>query len=333
MQRLVRTREEQARAGKKAKPTADFYRKKSGHLVRLFEGKPGSASYQPFPLAQVDAPAVDDYISTRRAEGVGENTISKELVALRMALKLALRANAWEGDIRAIMPIGFSPEYRPRKRFLTQIELYKLLGGLTADKAARAAFIVATSACASEAEHALRNDVGKENSVQLRGTKRPDRWRMVPIELPWQRSLLAYAVKHGQGQNGRLFLPWGNVRRDLILACEAARIDPCSPNDLRRTFSHWMKEADVPNEVIAPLMGHKTTKMVEIVYGKQTPEELGRRLRRCITGASPSAAQEAGMAPMAQGGTAKKPEKALISVPRDRIELPTRGFSILCSTN
>jgi hypothetical protein len=37
----------------------------------------------PFHLAKLTARHVDQYISTRRLEGAGENTISKELITLR----------------------------------------------------------------------------------------------------------------------------------------------------------------------------------------------------------------------------------------------------------
>ena len=73
-------------------------------------------------------------------------TISKEIVALRSALKLARRAWLFEGDPGAICPHGFAPEYEPRKRFLTREELCRLLASQTKDHAAQIAFMVATSA-------------------------------------------------------------------------------------------------------------------------------------------------------------------------------------------
>jgi len=52
----------------------------------------------------------------------------------------AIRAGLWRGRVDEVIPVAFSPGYELRKRALTAVELAKL----TADRAARAAFIVAT---------------------------------------------------------------------------------------------------------------------------------------------------------------------------------------------
>ena len=62
------------------------------------------------------------------------------------------------------------------------------------------------------------------------------------------------------------------MRRDLAEACTRAGIERCGPNDLRRTFASWEVEAGVPLFPIAQAMGHKNTRMLERVYGRQTPE-------------------------------------------------------------
>jgi integrase len=330
------------KAGRKAQATVDFYTSKGGTLIRLFEGDPDAGTYAPLRLKLLRAWHVDDFIAKRRAEGAGENTISKELVTLRAALKLAKRAGLWKGDIGEIIPVAFAPEYEPRKRFLSPAELQRLLPELLPDRAAHVAFIVATSASWGESERALRDDVAaKLAEVYLRGTKRKTRKRTVPIETEAQRSLLKYALANGQGEGGRLFAPWGNVRKDLAAACRRVAIairsqaigqtdlrlrkaikagtipeagiealfPRCSPNDLRRTFAHWMRAAVVPLELIAPLMGHATTRMVEKVYGKMEPAELAARLRGALGGSIAGASQPkdfvALRAPLAEAGGAE----------------------------
>lgn len=186
---LIERREEEANAGRRSKATADFYRVKAGHLVRVLETSP-DGERQPFLLSRLRAADVDRYISTRRREGASENTISKELVTLRAALKIALRKGQWQGNIVAVIPTAFAPEYKPRTRFLTESELQKLLAQLTPDRAARVAFIVATSACWGETERARRDHIAKDNAnVFIDGTKRASRKRTVPIVTEQQRSL------------------------------------------------------------------------------------------------------------------------------------------------
>ena len=69
---------------------------------------------------------------------------------------------------------------------------------------------------------------------------------------------------------------WPNCRRDLHAACDRAKIPHCSPNDLRRTFASWLKQRGVDSGVVARLLGHTSTKMVDFVYGKLDLETLAR---------------------------------------------------------
>ena len=73
------------------------------------------------------AAKVDGYIAQRRGEGVTDSTIHKELTAWRRAMKLAKRANIWDGEIDRVFPIAFAPGYRPRERWMTPTEWLLLL--------------------------------------------------------------------------------------------------------------------------------------------------------------------------------------------------------------
>ena len=61
-------------------------------------------------------------------------------------------------------------------------------------------------------------------------------------------------------------------------ACARAGIERCSPNDLRRTCATWLRAAGVAPDLIAPVMGHADTRMVERVYGRLSPQALATRL-------------------------------------------------------
>jgi len=349
LQLLLVERREQAAAGRRSFETVHFYENKAGHLVRVLETAEDGV-YVPFPLAGLHARHVDGFISRRRAEAAHEATIAKELVTLRAALKLAVRAGLWTGNPAAVLPIAFAPEYRPRDRFLTPEELSKLLGALLADQAARVAFIVATSACWGESCRAMRVDVAEDLSTAfIRGTKRSTRLRTVPIVGEVTRSLLEYALANGQGAGGLLFRPWTNVRRDLHAACSAVKIRPCSPNDLRRTCATWLRAAGASPDLIAPVMGHADTRMVERVYGRLPLEDLRRRLAQaigadCIAGASVRAGNTGqdcitgASDPVENGGPGGSigspgPVFSQSLVPGGGIEPPTRGFSVPCSTD
>lgn len=101
---LLDARGEKAKAKRGSAETVAFYKRKAGHLVRIFETLDDGA-YLPFRLQDLRADDVDDYISTRREEGVTDHTIAKELVTLRAALRLAVRKGIWRGNPAAVMPI------------------------------------------------------------------------------------------------------------------------------------------------------------------------------------------------------------------------------------
>lgn len=272
-------------AGRRSPRTLDSYRKKAGHLIRVFEHT-GDLVYRPMLLADLTAPDVDRYIARRRDESASDHTIHKELVVLRAALLAAKRAGLWRGDIDALMP-KFTPGYKPRTRFLTRGELDRLLHALPSARAAVVAFIVATSAEWAAVGGARREDVSSDRkAVELRGTKNAARRRTVPIVSDDQRRLLDFALQHAAGERGALFGRWTNARRDLHLACERAGIAPCSPHDLRRTFATWMIRAGVAPHLIAKMMGHRTSKMVEIVYAQLRPEDLAVQVTSALTRAA-----------------------------------------------
>ncbi len=328
---LIKARHEEALAHRKSTATVSFYSTKAGHLLRVLgEG---------FPLARLDGAAVDAFVGQRREEGASEHTISKELIALRGALKLAKRRKLWRGDVGEVMPIGFAPEYKPKRRFLTLDELQRLLAELTPDRAARVAFTVSVAATWSDTDRATREDISADLSeVRVRGEKTAYRARTVPIVASWQRSLLEHALTYAQGTEGRLFTPWRNVRRDLHEACARAKIPPCSPNDLRRTCATWLRADGVPADLIGSVLGHADSRMVERVYGRLSPEILRARLEKslgldCSAGVAiraDSAGSNGLNGRVEQGSQQGNP---ILSVPRGGIEPPTRGFSVLCSTD
>jgi integrase len=222
-----------------------------------------------------------------------------------------------------------------------------LLAELSPDRAARVAFIVATSASWGETESAQRPDVAVNRAwVLLRRTKRKTRYREVPIVGLAASTLIEYALRHAEGQDGMLFRPWANnVRRDIDAACARAGIPHCSPNDLRRTFATWMRSQGVPPHPIAPMMGHADSRMVERVYGRLSTVDLSARVAAALgaTSTIPPNDCSAGVADASEspgrvgldGQTASGElvETAGGGVLGPGIEPGTRGFSIRCSTS
>lgn len=328
---VIERTEALARAGKRSQETVSFYEKKIGHWVRIFE-LDADGNHAPLPLARFAPADVDAFIDQRREEGASEHTIHKELVTLRLALKLGKRKGWWRGDIGEYIPVGFSPEYTPRQRHLTEAEVKKLVAKLLPYQAARVAFMVATGAELIATERAQRGDVSDDlRSVHLRGSKNEHRDRTIPVVLDQCRAFLSYALAHGE-RGDLLFRRWANIRRDISDACEAAGIERCTPNDLRRTFGHWLRNAGVPLEIIAPTLGHATTKMAQLVYAKPDADELAALTKAAVqkipvsVGYLPETERDAVDSP----DSVDKVTREIVEevVPRGGVEPPTRGFSV-----
>lgn len=262
----------------RSKSTVHFYLAKSARLLAHFG--------EEFLLRDVTSAAVDGYVSARRLAKVKDSTIHKELTTLRAALKIAKRAGFWLGDIDAVLPHDVSGASEPRSRWLTRAELDRVLADLIekrarCDRAARVAFVVATSAEWSATVRARREDVSADRAfVHVRGEKRDTRARDVPIVRDWQRELLAIALEHADGDDGLLFRPWTNSNSNRELDWCAARlgIEPFGWNDLRRTCAQWLRADGVALEIVSAVLGHADGRMVERVYGRLSPATLAARM-------------------------------------------------------
>jgi hypothetical protein len=97
------------------------------------------------------------------------------------------------------------------------------------------------------------------------------------------------------------------IKRELARACARAGVPRVTPNDLRRTFATWLKQSDVDSAVVAAMMGHSSTAMVDRVYGKLDEASYRRAIARLpggTAGAQPTQDPgcHAGVTPAEQAG-------------------------------
>lgn len=260
----------QAERGR-APETLDMYETHFGHLTRVL----GNDT----PIATIDAVEVDRYLSKRHAEGASSQTRWKELCTLRGTLKLMRRHRKYPHPLDEVMPEDFAGRSsEPGKAFLTEAQVQKLISKLSPHRAAVVAFIVATGADLGSVEVAKKKDIDLKGGMALvRGTKNKNRWRTVPILEPF-RELLTTSMQFMP------FKPWGNVRRDLTAACKRAKVPRVSPRDLRRSHGKILRLRGIEPQLIAPMLGHADARMVERVYGKLDPKELGTLIGQRLSG-------------------------------------------------
>ncbi len=344
---LIRDREGRVKAGKGSEETVKFYRKKAHSLLTVVAEVLRRRADAPVYLRECTAALVDDVIAQRRDDGVKENTIAKELTTWRTTMRLAKRRSLWKGDLDAVFPVGFSPNYEPRGRWVSPEELVKLYHAMVRPTLYRGgsegperghelfaivAFSIATSAESAAIWRAKREDIAEDlSSVRVRGTKNSRRDRVVPLMLLEFRLLLRYAVSHADGEHALFMDREGSFRHRLHEACERAGIEPLCPTDLRRTHAKWLRLRGVVPSAIAPSMGHVDSRMVERVYGRATAMELAHLQAAQIAASTVLyvCCDEVKRSPIPMlHAKPKTTETPIFPVPRDRIELPTRGFSI-----
>lgn len=317
----------------RADGTLRMYDQKTAHLARVLG--------QDTVLADIGAAEVDAFLEMRVGEGAARNTISKELTALRGALRIARRRGQFNREVSEVMPIGWSSDYVPRKTFLTKDEVAALMMEIVRDmrgtknphprpdRAAHVAFIVATGARWSESLRAERLDIDIDaRRVILRGTKTDQSAATIAVS-PAVVPLLQIALLCAPGDRV-LFRKWPAVRRDMAMACKRAGIPSVTPNDLRRTAATWLVQAGVPIFAVSKVLRHADTRMVERVYGQLPTADLGRILDASVTvpAACPTEDETSDTRDQCDDFATETCAVSAVVVPRGGIEPSTRGFSI-----
>ncbi len=325
---------------KRADGTINCYVTKSGHLLRVL-GEYVDVNSLPNNVEEA-------YVRQRQSEEAHDHTIHKELVVLRAALRLAKRNGLLHGDLDRLRT-DHSPNYQPRRRSLTVPEYTNLLMALPPKRRATVAFIVLSAPRDSEWPNVERSHVDFDSVLTLPGTKTRRAWRQIPLrEHTDLAELLKQVLAELPPDQERLFEPWLNIRRDLHVACDRAEIPHVSPNDLRRTFATWCWQGGMHPSRIALLLGHCDARMVERVYGVLDSGSLGgdvatvfNRLnlpRVSVPKAGSKWVTNNGQN-LRQKRQVRRPvfltseETQEVQMPRGGIEPPTRGFSVLCSTD
>lgn len=248
----LRTMIEVTYAGRSA-GTIRCYTQKARWLVEIL----GSET----PLCKLTKHDVAGYRVLRLKDGASTSTVYKELVVLRRCLA--------EHDITGVVPVT-KVNYQPRTNHLTRDEFAGLMDMLPADRQLWLAVAVYTGARLSELESLRWEDVDGTKWIRLRGTKTGGSFRRIPFSKSLKKWLRRPA-KEDYDPMASVVQPWSNCRRDLSVAFSkiTRRKDAkLTPNDLRRTFASWLKQAGVDSLTVAHLLGHNTTRMVDMVYGR-----------------------------------------------------------------
>jgi len=226
------------------------------NLAKQFDG---------VPLEDITAEAVDLYQDKRRAEGVSDATINREVAVLRHMLRLAVRKWRW---LRQDPFFEMLPEPDPRENELTEADQKKLLAHL---KPAFCDLVQAALLTGMREGELLRLEWRQVNLAERvldfpptkRGKKRP---------MPINENLYYILArrKADPKRSERVFTkpdgePWSKwaVHYHLKRGVEAAGIKPLWFHDLRHTFSSRLVRGGVHAVYVQELLGHKSSKTTE----------------------------------------------------------------------
>jgi integrase len=269
---------------RRAAATLTFYAQKLGPSLTFF-GEDAT-------LDEITTARLTDYVKwrtteTRYADGsvqlaVTPRTAKMEINSLLTMLRAARHRKDYAGDIEALKPLRMDAKYEPRKRFPTRAQFSAIVGELERRGLHhRAAWICAAAATGGRLAEVNRLRRSKVNSktftLDVTKTVKTEGDERVRPVLTFVRELLEYAEQHGAGEGDMLLQPWvaSNLNDTLRRVCEAVGAPRLSANDFRRGLASWLIQAGVAPNLVAFMLGHTSTAMVERVYGKMTAEAAG----------------------------------------------------------
>lgn len=257
----------------RADGTQERCRQKLAHFPRLWG--------EDCKLGAIDARKVSKYIDARlddSPEATGfltpkRITIRDELAFLRQLLKLARKQGLYPYAIDDVLPELFETGHEPKRDWVREENLAKLLGHVTPEHGAHLLYFVVCAGRLADSYRAERVDFDMANwRARVRGSKTDDSERTIPIA-DFLHGCVRRMLRDAAGDDV-LFVDWPNLHRDLNAACDRASIPRVSTNGLRRSFGMWHRLRGYSLDTISKLFGHTTAKLVRDVYADLDASEL-----------------------------------------------------------
>lgn len=232
---------------------------RGGHALRLLGLDRDIATLLPPDGGEV----LRGYVAARVSEGAMRSTVFSEVSMLKQALRTAARAGKWPGDTRALEVIELRRANKPRRNHLTPEQAAKMVPKIPPQWREHAEVYLGTGMRRMELYKITADDVDLAgNRVHVRGTKTDlaDRW--IPMTKRVREILVAR-----RDRNALPFNEWTRALPDLAAACAAAHVPRVTVTDLRRTFASALLSAGVSSSVLKEILGHSTTKQIDLTYG------------------------------------------------------------------
>lgn len=212
-----------------------------------------------------------EYRAIRRAAGVQDATIAREMVVARAAIRWHDRATPAVFELPPTAP--------PRERWLTRAEVDRLIEASDAAHIALAVRLMFATAARKEAILELtwsRVDLVR-GTVDLRvdtGKRRKGR-AVVPVGARTLEALRAAKA----GALTEYVIEWAgapvrSIRTGFDAACERAGLEDVSPHVLRHSAAVAMAAGGMSMAKIAQFLGHADSRVTERVYARFAPGHM-----------------------------------------------------------
>lgn len=230
------------------------------------------------------------YLTARRAMGVSDHTVEKEVAHLIYGMHCARISGDYHGD----NPSDFRPKalagcYVPRERAPSQQEFEAVL------RAHDGAF-ESSPKQVNRRDHLMgyrwlgvrQSELFKipkrkvdlhRSRLFVEGTKTRAARRWVPIFTPLRPTIERLMDEPGD----MLFtVPWcrQNMRQRLTVWCKSAEVEMFTANDIRRAYATALADAGVEESLCMKWMGHTSSKMIRAVYKQVTDRQTNRAIER-----------------------------------------------------
>jgi len=224
--------------------------------------------------AAVSRPCVMTYLSARRAEGVGDQTVRRELITLRAALRMAWR----DGLLAAVPSLPMPTPAPPRQRVLTLDEVQRLRQ-VAADDPALEMFLALLLATGARRGAVLELTWDRVDLVgriiDFRAPHPREARRKHRAVVPFGAPLAKLLKRHRRRQPGDLVVGQSIyvIRRRWRAACARAELEGVTPHVIRHTVAtHLLRHVSLVQA--SRMLGHKSVAITEQVYGHLTVGDL-----------------------------------------------------------
>ena len=219
------------------------------------------------------AAAVARFGAARLATGVVEQTVRRDLITLKAAVRYGWKT----GLLATLYYVRVPGPGAARQRWLTPAEARRLLARAEGELRTFLVLALCTGARMGAIMELTWDRVDlRLGTIDFRSAGSPRRKNRAVVPIAPQLRAELEAVRPARAGRRRVFaLAPCTLRRRLHALARAAKVRPLTPHALRHTVATWLLAGGRAELITASrLLGHKSTLITEQVYAHILPEHL-----------------------------------------------------------